>query len=501
MTAIAPDTLVLNWLLALPFFAAVCVELFPRLTLRVHSEQEKESLARGPLHLGALVCIMGLGLTVSAFPAALGGGPATADYWWTRNLYHLRLQADALSVLAVLIVYGLGLLIHLHLVGQPTVQHAHHRGALLLAAMGFGIAAALSADLVLLVFSLGSALLALWLLAALDAPRPAEQLLATAHVGGLLLLAGALIAWLEAGDSSTASLPVLLASTEPAALRPIALLVLLGLLPYLACVPAHGWLPRLADGRSAVGLAPAALLPALGGAALLRLIPGSFPLPTVPTLAGLTLLLGLATLWWGAIRAWLSHDMRHLAAWLTVAQSGHLLVALGAAAGPAGSPLLLHAAVLQLPLAALAVVALWCAAGTLSACVGADSFVALGGLFSKLPLVGIALLCGGMSLVGMPPLPGFHPQRLLLAGLLASGRTWLLIAILFADMLIVVGLLDAFRRAFLRRGPPPPLQWTSSWLSVNLALVVLALLAAGLWPAPLMRCADAVSRGVLSVSP
>jgi len=501
MTAIAPDTLVLNWLLALPFFAALCVELFPRLTLRVRSEQEAQALARGPFYLGALVCVMGLGLTISVIPLAFRGGPVIADYWWTRDLYHLRLQADVLSTMVVLALYGLGLLIHLQLAGQPDAEHAHHRGALVLAAVGCGIAAALSADLILLLFFLETALVALWLLALLDAPRPAGQLLGTAYIGGLLLLAGLLIIWLQAGDSSLASLPLLLISTEPAALRPIALLVLLGLLPYLACVPGHGWLPRLARSRAAVGLAPAVLLPVIGGAALLRILPGSLLLPTIPALATLALILGLAALWWGAVRSWLSHDLRQLAAWLTVAQSGHFLIALGAAAGPAASPHLLQAAALHLPLAALAVLAVWCTAATVSACVGADSFVGLSGLFTKMPLAGIALLCGGLSLVGLPPLAGFHPQRLLLSGLVASGRTWLVIAVLFADMLIVVAVLDAFRRAFLRREPPPPLRWASPWLSVSLALVVLALLLPGLWPAPLIGWGDAVLRSVLSVSP
>ncbi|UCC69459.1 MAG: hypothetical protein JSV79_06000 [Armatimonadota bacterium] len=501
MTAIAPDALVLNWLLALPFFAAVCVELFPRLTLRVHSEQEAQALARGPFYLGALVCVMGLGLTASVIPLALAGKLVTADYWWTPDLYHLRLQADLLSTLIVLLLYGLGLLIYLHLAGQPAAQHAHHRGALLLVAVGCGIAAALSADLILLLFFLGAAAVALWLLASLDAPRPADRLLATAHIGTLLLLAGVLIMWLEAGDSSLASLPLLLISTEPTALRLIALLVLLGLLPCLACVPGHGWLPGLARDGAAVSLAPAVLLPVIGGTALLRLLPGSLLLLAIPALAWLALILGLATLWWGAVRSWLSHDLRQLTAWLTVAHSGHFLVALAAAAGPAAPPNLIQAAALHLLLTPLALLLLWCAAGTVAACVGADSFVGLSGLFPKMPLAGIALLCGGLSLVGLPPLAGFHPQRLLLSGLVESGRTWLVIAILFGDMLIVVALLDAFRRAFLRGEPPPPLRWTSPWLSMNLTLVTLSLLVTGLFPAPLLRWSEAVVRSLFSASP
>jgi formate hydrogenlyase subunit 3/multisubunit Na+/H+ antiporter MnhD subunit len=501
MTAIAPDTLVLNWLLGLPFFAAICVELFPRLVLRVHSEREAEAMKRGPFYLGALVCVMGLGLTVCLFPLTLAGRPVGADYWWTRDLYHLRFQADALSTLVVLALYGLGLLIQLHLGGQPNAEAANHRAALLLVGMGCGVVAALSADLILLVFSLEAALLSFWLLASLEAPRPADHLLATAHVGGLLTLAGVLMMWQEAGDSSVAALPLLLMSSPPAAVRLMGLLVVLGLVPRLACVPGHGWLPRLSASGVPAALAPAVLLPVIAGAALLRLVPGTLLLATIPALGKLGLVLGLAALWWGAVRAWLSHELRQLACWLTVAGSGYLLIALGAAASPNAPPQLLQAAALHLLAAPLALLAVWCSAGAVSACVGSDCFAGLSGLGRKMPLAAAALLVGGLSLVGLPPLPGFHPQRLLLSGLVQSGWSWLAAAIVFADVLIAVAVLDAFRKAFLRREPPPALRWASGWLSVNLAVAVLGLLVVGVWSAPLIGWSEMVFRGALSISP
>ena len=289
MTAIAPDTLVLNWLLGLPFFAAVCVELFPRLALRPHSEREAEAMTRGPFYLGALVCVMGLGLTVCLFPLTLAGRTVGADYWWTRDLYHLRFQADALATLVVLALYGLGLLIQLHLGGQSSAEGANHRAALVLAGMGCGIAAAVSADLILLVFALEAALVSFWVLAWLDAPRPADRLLGTAHVGGLLMVAGVLMMWQEAGDSSLAAAPLLLITSQPGALGLIGALILLGLTPRLACVPGHGWLPGLASAGVPAAVAPAVLVPLIGGTALLRLVPGSLLLATVPALGKLGL--------------------------------------------------------------------------------------------------------------------------------------------------------------------------------------------------------------------
>lgn len=501
MTAIAPDTLLLNWLLVLPFFSALCIELFPRLTLHVHSEQEARALARGPFVLGALVCVMGLGLSVCLLPLTFGGSSITADYWWTRDLYHLRLRADALCTLVLLALYGIGLLIHMHLLGQPAADAAHHRSALLVTAIGCGVTSALSADLILLTFSVCAAFVALWLLAALDAPRASNHLLGTAYIGGLLITAGVLIMWQEAGETSIASLQFLLLAAHPSALRLIGILFLLGMLPCLVCVPGHGWLPRLTRAGISPALAPAVLLPLIGGSALLRLLPGSLLLPNLPTLASLGLILGLASLWWGAVRAYLSQDLRHLASWLTVVHSGYLLIALAAAAGPTASPRLLQAASLHLLLAPLALLAVWCAASAVAARVGTDSLPALGGLLARMPIAALALLCGGLSLVGLPPLAGFLPQRLLLSGLAESELTWLMAAILAANLLVVLAVLDAFRRAFLRREPAPPLRWNSPWLSVTLSLLVLALLVLGLWTAPLTRWAHLVFRTALSISP
>ncbi|MBN2564529.1 MAG: hypothetical protein JXB46_02345, partial [Candidatus Eisenbacteria bacterium] len=95
MGLIQPDTVVLNWLLLVPFFAALCAEMFPRLALHVHDEREVASLQRGPFLLGALSCLMGFVIALSLVPQAMRGGPLTVDYWWTQNLYHLRFQIDA----------------------------------------------------------------------------------------------------------------------------------------------------------------------------------------------------------------------------------------------------------------------------------------------------------------------------------------------------------------------------------------------------------------------
>ena len=499
MALIRPDMVVLNWLLVLPFFAALCAELFPRLKLPVHSAREAEAMGRGPFYLGGLASLMGVVLAVSLLSAITAEG-VTADYRWTRDLYQLRFHADWFSSAIVVLLYTVSLGMHLHLVSLPMTMKPHHRAALLLLALGCGVAASLSADLIPLVLFLELALVALWLLIRLDGPRQANQLLAVGHGVGLLFVVGVLLLWQRAGDSSMAALPLLMVSAEPLALRAIALLLLVGLLPRVISPPFHGWLPGIARTSLPMALAVAVLLPPIAGAVLLRLLPGSLPLALIPAVSLLAVVLGLVGLWWGALRAAFVRELRCLAAWLTVAQSGYLLIAIGAAGGPQAGAQAVRAAALHLLVAPLALLALWSAASAVRAAVGTDAIAGLSGLVRRTPLAGAALLLGGLSLAGVPPLPGFRVQQLMLGALAAEGNTWTLLAVIFGDIVIGLAVLDAFRRAFLRREPPPSLRWRTAWSSLQLALLVSALIVISTWPAPLLEWSAKVSQNVLSVT-
>ncbi len=497
---IRPDVVIVNWLLALPFFAAFCSELFPGIAARIHSKAEVEALAPGPFLLGALASVMGVVLALSLMPA-LGPGGVNINYWWTADFYHLRFAADGLAAFVILAIFGLGLLIHLHMAGLPKPSQPHHRAALLLAAQGCAVGAVLSADVVALVFLLELMLVCLWALAAMDAPKGAFRMLATAHVGGLLVLGGMLVAWQEAGDTSLAALPLLLVSADPGTTGIIAFGVLLGLLPLISGVPGHGWGPLLAKDGPAVALAPTSLLLLVGGYGLLRLLPGTLILPAVPALGGTAVVIGLCALGGGALRLWLARSLRQVAAWLTVAQAGHLLIALGVAAGINQSPACVRAASLHVLLTPLALIAVWSAASGMVTRVGTDAIAGLGGLFRQMPLVGVALLAGGMSIAGVPPLGGFRVQQQLLSGLVAEGRFVLTALLVIVDVIIALAVVGVFRRAFLGGISPPTVARPSPWLSVQLVLVIAALLACGIWGASLVQWSEGVQNTILSISP
>jgi multicomponent Na+:H+ antiporter subunit A len=500
MGLLRPDTIVLNWLLALQFFAALCVELFPRLSLGAHAEREADSLRRGPFLLGALASLMGLALAIALVPQTLGGTPVVADYWWTRNLYHLRLQADVLSAPLVAVLCAIGLLIHLHLAGQPLISQPHHRAALLLAAQGCAVGCCLSADLILICFFLQLLVLCLWLFLFLDAPAAANAMVSATYAGSVLLLAAAVLIWSRVGEASTAPLPMLLLPVEPSRLGWMGVLVLLGALPLIASFPSNGWLLEAAERNPVAALAPALMLPIVGAHLLLRLLPGSMTLALLPGLGTVAFLLGTLTLWWGALRAWVTMSLRHLAAWLVVSQAGILLVAVSAATGPAAPPEILRAAALQLLAAPAALAAIWLAVGSIRSTTGTDSIPDLAGLFRKAPAASLALLLGGLSLAGLPPLPGFQVQRLLVGPLLHSGSLGAVAAVLGADLIVAVAVIDALRRLLPERAPALPVRWSSPWLSASVMLAIAGLLLVALSPVALASWSRQALYWALSVS-
>jgi len=500
---ISPDSILLNWLLALPFFAAFGAAIFPRFALRPHSEAEAESLPRAPFSFGALTCFMGAVIAASLLPAALRGSGAAADYWWTRDLYQLRFRADALAGAAALVIYLLGFLISLHHYSLPTPTLPHRRAAFLLLLVGTASAAVLSADLIAIVFFLQLALVSAWLLASVDSPREAEGMLKSTFIGGLLILAGALLMWQQAQTTAGAGLPLGLLNASSTALSLIAVAVLVGATPLLAAFPGHFWLPPLARANPRAAFACGTLLVVTGFAVALRLLPGALLLPTVPRFAGLGLLLGLVSLFGGVLGAWIGRSLRELIGWLTVAQAGQFLIALSVAASQsqAASTLALQATVWHALAAPLALLALWSATSTVLSRARTDGLPGLSGLLGPMPLAGIAFLAGGLSLAGVPPLPGFWAQRALVSGIAADHRRLFAAVIVLADLLLLAVVLGGFRQAFLRGEPPPPLAPARRWESTQLLLAAAVVVVTGALVGPVSAWSENVVRTVLTISP
>ena len=202
-----------------------------------------------------------------------------------------------------------------------------------------------------------------------------------------------------------------------------------GLLAKTALFPLHLWLPPAHAG------APAAASAVLSG----LVVKGSFFLtirlwfdavPGLPQREGAMLLgaLGAAAIVFGGVMALRQQRLKLLVAYSTVAQIGYLFLvfplALNVDTGRLDGAAALAGGMLQVVSHAAAKAGMFMAAGTIYVAFGHDHIARLGGVGRALPLSVLAFVCGGCTLIGLPPGGPFLAKSLLLTSPIAAEQWW-----------------------------------------------------------------------------
>jgi multicomponent Na+:H+ antiporter subunit D len=276
------------------------------------------------------------------------------------------------------------------------------------------------------------------------------------------------------GTLAMESITVRMANVEPNAAILIAVGFFIAFGVKLGLFPFHFWLPTVYTGaRPAVAAILSGALANIGSYGLLRF--GAGLLPQELELGATTLILiGCASIVYGGVLAVSRRDAAETLAYSSIGQVGYVLVALGVG-GPVG----------------LAAAALYAIINSLNKTM---LFLAVG---LRGPVVSAAFVLGALSVAGMPPAVGFLGKLALIhTGIIAQSPA--LVAVLVAgSALSFVYMVQMYQHEFWRRprvGPPSP--WPLQLLPAILASLVLA---AGLWPEPMMafsrEAAAALSRG------
>lgn len=235
---------------------------------------------------------------------------------------------------------------------------------------------------------------------------------------GLILSLAAVIGFLAGGRYAFAP-----GGYESAAAGNETLYVLLGILGFGALfglLPLTGW-----TGKSTLAPAPAsALLHALCGSAgviaaarvLSFLAPGAALAAWLPTVL---LLLGMGTACWGEIRMLRTPDVEMRMACSSVSNYAFMLMALclmnGAGLAAALSHMVTHAAAKMI---------LFICTGIILEETGRITAKDMHGLGRHLPWTFTCFTVAGLSLMGMPPLPGFVSKYALITAAFSSGDMW-----------------------------------------------------------------------------
>ena len=311
-------------------------------------------------------------------------------------------------------------------------------------------------------------------------------------VGLLLLLGGTLLLGLNhAGASGRWSFDLIdLASVEePAELHTLIFFLLFyGLAIRTPLFPLHGWLPIIAE-HGSIAVAPVFLLGLKTGLyGLLRFV---FPLLPEAVLDWhrYVVAFALAGVFYAALMALLQVNLRRLLAFAVVSHTSLVVIGLFTLGESS-----FEGSILLAVNFGLAITGLVFMIGLVYRRTQSVLLSRLGGLFDPLPLLGVAFLVAGLSIVGMPGTPGFDAVHLLLEDAIHRFGALLTVAAALGNVVAAGFLLLAFQRAFLAPATQvagqPRVEPASGLEKLVSAMVILVLLGGGFYPEPWLDLLD-----------
>jgi multicomponent Na+:H+ antiporter subunit A len=412
------------------------------------------------------ICPRRCGWLLSLLPAALtgfflsrlgvisGGGVIEESLAWVPDLgVSLSFYLDGLSLLFALLISGVGILIVIYagsyLAGDPRLGRFYLWLLLFMAAM---LGLVLAGNLITLFIFWELTSITSYFLIGFDdrqesSRSAALQALLVTGLGGLAMLAGFLLLGLAGGSFELSALLTAgdVVRSDPLYL-PILLLVLAGAFTKSAQFPFHFWLPAAMAAPTPVSAYLHSVTMVKAGVYLLfRLSP---VLGGTDAWHGLLELAGGTTMLLGAWLAFLQTDLKRLLAYSTVSSLGTLVFLIGL-----DLPFAIEAALVYLLAHALYKGSLFLVAGALDHATGSRDVTVLGGLFSRLPLLGAAAVVAAISMAGAPPLLGFIAKEHFYEVVLTAPRAALLssaAAILTSLLIVAAATVVAWRPFFGR---------------------------------------------------
>lgn len=252
--------------------------------------------------------------------------------------------------------------------------------------------------------------------------------------------------------------------------------------------PFHGWLPLVAE-HGSVSLGPVFLLGLKTGIyAILRFI---FPLlhDAVMEWHVYVIAFAVAGIFYAALLAMMQNNLRRLLAFAVVSHTSILVIGLFSL-----NHLAFQGSVLLSVNFGLAITALLFMAGLVYRRTNTLLLSRLGGLFDRIPLLGIVFFVAGLSIVGMPGTPGFDSAHLVMEAAMERFGALTTIAAALGNVVAAGFLLWAFQRAFLSQQPEgvrySAIEKASGLEKLVAVVMLLTLLVAGFESEPMMVLVD-----------
>jgi len=223
----------------------------------------------------------------------------------------------------------------------------------------------------------------------------------------------------------------------------IFILLFFGFAIRMPLFPFHGWLPVLAEQGTVASAVVFLVGLKLGIYAAIRFI-----LPMVPGVAEqwaeFVMVLGLISIFYGALLALMQVNIRRLLAFAVISQTGMLII--GAFCFNANG---LEGTLLLSVAYGLAMAGMLFSVGLIYERTGTAFIPRLGGLFDTNGTLALLFLLSALSTMVMPGTTGFDAAHLLVEGIIEEYGWLLAIAILVGNLMTAAFLLWAFQRMFM----------------------------------------------------
>lgn len=399
----------------------------------------RKSLSKG------MISVVGCGTVLASFIISLmiffKGDFSTrpVHYFDFINIDFLRIpfafQVDQLSTLFLLIITGVGFLIHVYSTAYMHEERQEHFGryfsylnlfvfSMLLLVMG--------SNFVILFIGwegvgLCSYLLIGYWFKKVDYTKAANKAFIMNRIGdlGFLLAIFWIISKTGSVEFSQVLTPQGLAKFSSADIVGITLLLFVGATGKSAQIPLYTWLPDAMAGPTPVSaLIHAATMVTAGIYMIAR---SNILYSAAPFTQDVVAVIGAATALFAATIALRQNDIKKVLAYSTVSQLGFMFLALGSGA--------YAAAVFHVMTHAFFKALLFLGSGSvIHAMSGEQDIRFMGGLKSKLKITYITFLIGCIAIAGIPPLSGFFSKDAILLSAFANNKLLYAVALITAAL-------------------------------------------------------------------
>src|SRR6266704_102243 len=326
----------------------------------------------------------------------------------------IALTLDALSRTMVLVVSGVGAVIHIYSLGYMRDDQGKSRYFAALSLFMFAMLGIVLASNFVMLFIFWElvgftsyVLIGHWFYrdAAADA---ANKAFITTRIGDFGFMIGILMVWMATGSvvfNEMASRLSILAN-NPGYLTVAVLLIFCGAVGKSAQFPLHVWLPDAMEGPTPISaLIHAATMVAAGVYMLVRV---GFIIQASQTALLVIAWIGTITAVLAALIATQQNDIKRILAYSTLSQLGYMVMAVGLASS--------EAAMFHLFTHAFFKALLFLAAGSVIVMLHHEQDIwKMGGLSKKLPITFVTFGVGALALIGCPPFSGFFSKDAILA--------------------------------------------------------------------------------------